>query len=170
MAVTISRNYDSKEDDCLTRTFIFGGTRPAFISLNLVTFSFWDAKTVSLTLLSDELALLFTGSRVPKSFKTTDTETIEEEDSGPQEGDKTYTPSPSVSGAQTPVEAPSIPPPAQKVASAVHPSLVEPSSLPHPLFSIEQLGVDRRLLVNRKRQLKMYRVWMQGKFRKLEHQ
>ncbi|KAL5633338.1 hypothetical protein ACGC1H_003738 [Rhizoctonia solani] len=36
----------------------------------------------------------------------------------------------------------------------------------HPLFSITQLGVDRRLLVNRKRQLQMYRVWMQGKFRK----
>ncbi|CAE6470829.1 unnamed protein product [Rhizoctonia solani] len=39
-------------------------------------------------------------------------------------------------------------------------------SVPHPLFSITQLGVDRRLLVNRKRQLQMYRVWMQGKFRK----
>ncbi|OCB89958.1 methyltransferase [Sanghuangporus baumii] len=38
---------------------------------------------------------------------------------------------------------------------------------PHPLFSIEQLGIDRRLLINRRRQLKMYRVWMQGKFRKL---
>ncbi|EIM86949.1 methyltransferase [Stereum hirsutum FP-91666 SS1] len=37
----------------------------------------------------------------------------------------------------------------------------------HPLFAISQLGVDRRLIVNRKRQLKMYRVWMQGKFRKL---
>lgn len=33
-------------------------------------------------------------------------------------------------------------------------------------FVIEQIGVDRRLLVNRKRQLKMYRVWMQAKFRK----
>ncbi|KAG8927134.1 hypothetical protein FRC02_008434 [Tulasnella sp. 418] len=37
---------------------------------------------------------------------------------------------------------------------------------PHPLFTITQLGVDRRMLVNRKRQLKMYRVWMQGEFKK----
>lgn len=52
----------------------------------------------------------------------------------------------------------------------IHPSLLEwaeGEDSPHPLFSIEQLGVDRRLIVNRKRQLKMYRVWMQGKFRKL---
>ncbi|KAI0123111.1 methyltransferase domain-containing protein [Xylariales sp. AK1849] len=33
-------------------------------------------------------------------------------------------------------------------------------------FEIEQLGVDRRLLVNRARKLKMYRCWMQGRFRK----
>jgi len=37
---------------------------------------------------------------------------------------------------------------------------------PHPLFTLKQLGTDRRLLINRKRQLKMYRVWMQGKFQK----
>jgi hypothetical protein len=42
-----------------------------------------------------------------------------------------------------------------------------PGCPPHPLFRTEQLGVDRRLIVNRKRQLKMYRVWIQGKFRKL---
>ncbi|KAJ3045514.1 hypothetical protein HDV00_009168 [Rhizophlyctis rosea] len=33
-------------------------------------------------------------------------------------------------------------------------------------FIIEQNGVDRRLIVNRSRKLKMYRVWLQGKFRK----
>jgi tRNAThr (cytosine32-N3)-methyltransferase len=38
--------------------------------------------------------------------------------------------------------------------------------VPKSRFDIEQIGVDRRLLVNRKRQLKMYRVWMQAKFTK----
>ena len=35
-----------------------------------------------------------------------------------------------------------------------------------PGFEIVSLGVDRRLLVNRQKQLKMYRCWMQGCFRK----
>lgn len=48
----------------------------------------------------------------------------------------------------------------------VHPNLPF-KDCPHPLFVAEQLGVDRRLLLNRKRQLKMYRVWMQGRFEKL---
>lgn len=34
------------------------------------------------------------------------------------------------------------------------------------LFKILNLGVDRRLIVNRNRKLKMYRCWMQGHFRK----
>ncbi|KAJ9103839.1 hypothetical protein QFC21_002301 [Naganishia friedmannii] len=37
----------------------------------------------------------------------------------------------------------------------------------HPLFKIDQLGVDRRMLVNRKKQLRMYRIWMQVKARKV---
>lgn len=35
-----------------------------------------------------------------------------------------------------------------------------------PGFDIEELGVDRRLLVNRAKKLKMYRCWLQGRFRK----
>ena len=33
-------------------------------------------------------------------------------------------------------------------------------------FEILNLGTDRRMLVNRQRKLKMYRCWMQGRFRK----
>lgn len=36
-----------------------------------------------------------------------------------------------------------------------------------PLFEIENLGTDHRLLVNRGLQLKMFRCWMQGRFRKV---
>lgn len=35
-------------------------------------------------------------------------------------------------------------------------------------FEVVDLGVDRRLLVNRAKQLKMYRCWMQGRFRKVD--
>ncbi|ORY93916.1 S-adenosyl-L-methionine-dependent methyltransferase [Syncephalastrum racemosum] len=38
---------------------------------------------------------------------------------------------------------------------------------PQPSYTVEQNAVDRRLLVNRSKKLKMYRVWLQGKFRKL---
>jgi len=34
-------------------------------------------------------------------------------------------------------------------------------------FEIENLAVDRRLLVNRAKELKMYRCWIQGKFKKV---
>lgn len=43
---------------------------------------------------------------------------------------------------------------------------LEAAEAPTPLFEIEDLGVDRRLLVNRAKKLKMYRCWMQGRFRK----
>ena len=35
-----------------------------------------------------------------------------------------------------------------------------------PAFEIVRMGTDRRLMVNRQKQLKMYRCWMQGRFRK----
>ncbi|KAI9924591.1 hypothetical protein ASPWEDRAFT_111852 [Aspergillus wentii DTO 134E9] len=34
------------------------------------------------------------------------------------------------------------------------------------VFEIAKLGIDRRLIVNRQRKLKMYRCWMQGHFKK----
>ncbi|KAL3418161.1 actin-binding protein [Phlyctema vagabunda] len=37
-----------------------------------------------------------------------------------------------------------------------------------PGFEVLEMGVDRRLLVNRAKQLKMYRCWMQGRFRKVQ--
>lgn len=42
-------------------------------------------------------------------------------------------------------------------------SVLEP---PVPAFEILSLGVDRRMVVNRQKELKMYRCWMQGRFRK----
>ncbi|CAM1508491.1 Fc.00g053390.m01.CDS01 [Cosmosporella sp. VM-42] len=35
-----------------------------------------------------------------------------------------------------------------------------------PQFDVENLGVDRRMLVNRAMKIKMYRCWLQGRFRK----
>jgi tRNAThr (cytosine32-N3)-methyltransferase len=37
---------------------------------------------------------------------------------------------------------------------------------PRPSFEVAHIGVDRRMLVNRQRRLKMYRCWMQAVFRK----
>lgn len=35
-----------------------------------------------------------------------------------------------------------------------------------PAFEIVSLGMDRRMLVNRQKEIKMYRCWLQGRFRK----
>ncbi|PHH64910.1 hypothetical protein CDD81_3767 [Ophiocordyceps australis] len=35
-----------------------------------------------------------------------------------------------------------------------------------PRFEVENLGIDRRLLINRAQKIKMYRCWLQGRFRK----
>ncbi|KAH7391953.1 S-adenosyl-L-methionine-dependent methyltransferase [Pyrenochaeta sp. MPI-SDFR-AT-0127] len=43
---------------------------------------------------------------------------------------------------------------------------VENPDTPRPAFEVAHIGVDRRMLVNRQRRLKMYRCWMQAVFRK----
>jgi len=42
----------------------------------------------------------------------------------------------------------------------------DPKAAGAPEFEVVDLAVDRRMLVNRQRKLKMYRCWMQGRFRK----
>ncbi|KAI0332694.1 methyltransferase [Cubamyces sp. BRFM 1775] len=131
----------------------------------------------------DELALLFTGSPASAASKANNTLQIVEENEEPSESDPSaratpLTP-PDGSGRTTPTLAEvekslsslsaHASEHAPQKAGAIHPILetLTPAEGSHPLFSTVQLGVDRRLIVNRKRQLKMYRVWMQGKFRKL---
>ena len=45
-------------------------------------------------------------------------------------------------------------------------SAQETDEVESPAFEIVHFGVDRRMLVNRQRKLKMYRCWMQAVFRK----
>jgi tRNAThr (cytosine32-N3)-methyltransferase len=124
--------------------------------------------------ITDELALLFTGSPVPSTQKTTETTRVVEESEADDMTSPEVSPSPTPPAPKPEIDPPSDDSTAESSVSttssiSIHPNLSSPLAHcpPHPLFSIEQLGVDRRLLVNRKRQLKMYRVWMQGKFRKL---
>jgi tRNAThr (cytosine32-N3)-methyltransferase len=104
---------------------------------------------------------MFTGMK-PDLAKVQQKESVEEENEEP--------------GYSSPI--PPTQPPDTKTDSSsagIHPNLLQLSTessvlamhTPRPLFLAEQLGIDRRLLVNRKRQLKMYRVWMQAKFLKM---
>ncbi|KAI6013554.1 S-adenosyl-L-methionine-dependent methyltransferase [Pisolithus marmoratus] len=108
----------------------------------------------------DELALMFTGTR-PTSVQNT-LQIMEE--SQDDSCNNSLILSPRLGSHNDRISGSHSPPP----GVVIHPSLFRPDvpHLPRPPFVIEQLGVDRRLLVNRKRQLKMYRVWVQGKFRK----
>jgi len=45
-------------------------------------------------------------------------------------------------------------------------TVLETNAEPRPTFDIVHFGIDRRMLVNRQRRLKMYRCWMQAVFRK----
>lgn len=61
-------------------------------------------------------------------------------------------------------------PPISTLTSPTVPAISPTSILPDAVilrecpFELLQLGVDRRLLLNRKLQLKMYRVWVQVSF------
>lgn len=114
----------------------------------------------------DELSLLFTGHRAFKGQTTefTTSELVESVDDLETPDTQNIT----ALGSETNDKlAPSVIDLEPRLKS-IHPVLLSPNSelQENSRFTIDQLGVDRRLLVNRKRQLKMYRVWVQGKFRK----
>ncbi|GAA5849143.1 hypothetical protein JCM3766R1_006361 [Sporobolomyces carnicolor] len=55
----------------------------------------------------------------------------------------------------------------QAVADSLHGCNVAVDAIaPESKLDLLQLGVDRRMILNRKRQLKMMRVWLQGRWRK----
>jgi len=158
-------------------------TRVYFFELGKASLSMYSNKLTLGT--PDELALLFTGTPAPAAMKDAPAHVeVEEED---EEGSATEASKSSMlSPASTvtlaaPEAAPSqlpeemhAPSPADtnpaSIGMGIHPTLqplLTDSSAQRRKFTTEQLGVDRRLIVNRKRQLKMYRVWMQGKFKKV---
>jgi tRNAThr (cytosine32-N3)-methyltransferase len=146
---------------------------------------------------ADELALLFTGSPAPptahahaqlqqqahdSALESTEVEVEVDEENG--DDDDGCLPDGRLTSAAAAIPPhldsdssssaaplPGSSPDPDPFPHVIHPSLQGGSDvlgLAHPLFTIMQLGVDHRMLVNRKRQLKMYRVWMQGKFQRTE--
>jgi tRNAThr (cytosine32-N3)-methyltransferase len=120
---------------------------------------------------ADELALLFTGARAqPSAQRPIVTQIIEDEGDDLTPGSEEAQP---LQQQPPPVSEPAetAPESAELESATPNPPQIHPNLLSAPpptgLFAIDQLGVDRRLLLNRKRQVKMYRVWMQAKFRKL---
>ncbi|KAH8833417.1 methyltransferase [Flagelloscypha sp. PMI_526] len=104
----------------------------------------------------NELALLFSGSKFNKAPTVTETvdDELDVEDSRTTPTPPPFAPTPST------IEEPEY---------TIHPSLpFTPLISSHPLFDVARLGVDRRLIVNRARKVKMYRVWMQGVFQKVK--
>jgi tRNAThr (cytosine32-N3)-methyltransferase len=129
-----------------------------------------------LILFEDELALLFTGSKapawahikpIPASGSSTDPEGGDSNSLFTDHSSSIIDPDSTTE--QTPMQRqePQIHPLLRPSSDSGLSLFSHPSPTVHPLFSVDQLGVDRRLIVNRKRKVKMYRVWVQGMFKKV---
>lgn len=171
-----------KEGRLLDENFYIRGdkTRVYFFELGAKECKVCTAPSLISFAVTDELSLLFSGATAtPAQKEDGNTGTVMEVEADDDGSFSTPQNKSATAGTPEPIPADSIPnsplPPTPS-EGVLHPLLLDPiANAPpgcpaHPLFSVEQLGVDRRLLVNRKRQVKMYRVWMQGKFRKLQPQ
>ncbi|GAA5848574.1 hypothetical protein JCM8547_004557 [Rhodosporidiobolus lusitaniae] len=105
-------------------------------------------------------------SATPPTTTTTDTTTTETTTTT-----TTFVETPSGSVEETtssslPVPSPSPSRPSSPSPSCATAKVKAGENLTPFTLDLIQLGVDRRLLLNRKRQLKMMRVWLQGRWRK----
>src|SRR5258706_5663967 len=145
MVATTLLSYDLKKVDysttiCMREATALVSTSSLWVGLHFPIMSLAHAA-------SDEVSAMFTG-RTHTSFNRLAANGIIQEG----DGAVLILPSPGSAEAIDPLSSRWLPP------------VPLPNCPPHPPFSTEQLGVDRRLILNRKRQLKMYRVWIQGKF------
>ena len=158
-----------KEGRLLDDNFYIRGDKTRVYFFELGEFAPLSSKMILTDRCLDELSLLFTGKRARQEDIVHSEPVVEYEDNGDDSEQAGPSRSSNIedSGIQEVKQVTSL------STGSVHHVLTDsstnsPPDCPgHPLFETVQLGVDRRLLLNRKRQIKMYRVWMQGKFRKL---
>jgi hypothetical protein len=174
MVAMISPSFASKRGAYFRTTFTSVGTKQECTCVNWVFGIAALCDDWSHVTMTDEVALLFTGSPLqPVKNSAQDSESQADHLDTTQMDFSTgdIKPPDSIDGDAAPnmnMKAPpnpSLPTPVH----SIHSNLSSPPAncLSRPLFRAEQLGIDRRLLVNRKRQLKMHRVWIQAKFVKL---
>ncbi|BGP37942.1 hypothetical protein JCM10449v2_001869 [Rhodotorula kratochvilovae] len=134
--------------------FIFGGVKGGATSGAATPSDSTPGSSSSVDATTSTTALASTTRTAPGATATeTTTTTLEELPSGE------VVTSTSLAPPSAPASRPSTPSPASLAVQ-------RGETLTPYRFELLKLGVDRRLLLNRKRQLKMFRVWMQGRWRK----
>lgn len=158
-----SRRCDLRKDASCKIISTLGVIIRAYIFSILVCAIFFKRAVDRAHTTLDDLASIFTGSRLPPGAQFDVRESEEQEEELPEVDLKPSAKVPDLATSTSAVSQPCCSP----VSDHARDYRNQLSSASFAKFTIEQMGVDRRLLVNRKRQLKMYRVWMQAKFLKV---